>query len=146
MNWPVIWVVVAIIMAVIEAVTVGLTTIWFAAGALISMVFAMLGFSYYVQISIFLASSFILLVLTRPIVKKFLKVKQVKTNVDDLIGKSCVVLKDIKEHRYGQVKLASQIWTAKSQTNQTILSGEEVTVISVEGVKLVVAKKGGTNG
>ncbi len=143
MSWPIVWVVVAIVMAIIEAVTLGLTTIWFAAGALITIVFAWFGLPYYVQIVAFLAVSFILLVLTRPIIKKYLKVGEVKTNVDSLIGKSCIVLSDITEHKYGQVKLAGQVWTAKSQTNETILAGEEVTVSSVEGVKLIVSRIGG---
>ncbi len=140
MSWPIVWVVVAIVMAIIEAISLGLTTIWFAAGALITIVFAMLGVSYYVQIVIFLASSFILLVLTRPIIKKYLKVGEVKTNVDSLIGKRCIVTSDITEHKFGQAKLAGQVWTAKSQTQETILAGEEVKVVAVEGVKLVVVR------
>ncbi len=143
MSWPVVWVVVAIVMAIIEAVTLGLTTIWFAAGALITIVFAWLGLPYYVQIVVFLASSFILLVLTRPIITKLLKVGVVKTNVDSLIGRSCIVLADITEHKFGQVRLSGQVWTAKSQTSETILAGEEVRVVSVEGVKLIVARIGG---
>ncbi len=143
MSWPIFWVVVAIVMAIIEAITLGLTTIWFAAGALITIVFAWLGLPYYVQIIAFLASSCILLVLTRPIIKKYLKVGAVKTNVDSLIGKNCIVLSDITEHKFGQVKLSGQVWTAKSQNDETLLAGEEVKVISVEGVKLVVARIGG---
>ncbi len=140
MSWPIIWVVVAIVMAIIEAVSLGLTTIWFAAGALITVAFAMMGVSYYIQIAIFVASSFILLVLTRPIIKKYLKVGDVKTNVDSLVGKRCVVIADITEHKFGQVKLAGQVWTAKSQTKETVLAGEEVEVVAVEGVKLVVLR------
>ncbi len=143
MSWPVIWVVIAIVMAVIEAISLGLTTIWFAAGALITVLFALMGIPYYAQIVIFLASSVILLLLTRPIVTKYMHVGTVKTNVDSLIGRECVVVKDITKHKYGQVKLAGQVWTAKSQTEETLLKGQDVSVIAVEGVKLIVERIGG---
>lgn len=140
MSWAMIWTVLAIILAVVEAFTFGLTTIWFVVGALIALLFGWLGFDEYVQVIAFLVSSLALLLLTRPLVVKYMHVGTVKTNVDSLVGKKGIVTKEISQHNFGQVKLAGQMWTAKSLSNELIQEGSEVTVESIEGVKLVVKK------
>lgn len=139
MSWAMIWTGVAIILAVVEALTFGLTTIWFVAGALIALLFSWLGFNEYVQVLSFLVSSILLLLLTRPLILKYINVGTVKTNVDSLVGKEGMVLKEISQYNFGQVKLAGQMWTAKSRSGETILEGSAVVVESIEGVKLVVS-------
>lgn len=141
MDWPILWIALAIIFAIIEAVTMGLATIWFAAGALVSLIFAWLGFGSIAQIVIFFVSSIVFLALTRPIVVKYFKVGNVKTNVDSLIGKKGIVIEVITEHSYGQVKINGQVWTAKGNDDKTIDRGQEIVVSSIEGVKLVVKQQ-----
>ncbi len=139
MSWAMIWTGVAIILAVVEALTFGLTTIWFVAGALIALLFSWLGFNEYVQVLSFLVSSILLLLLTRPLILKYINVGTVKTNVDSLVGKEGMVLKEISQYNFGQVKLAGQMWTAKSRSGETIIEGSAVVVEGIEGVKLVVS-------
>jgi membrane protein implicated in regulation of membrane protease activity len=140
-NWAIIWTILAIGLAIVEALTFGLTTIWFAAGALIALLFNWLGFNVYIQVVAFIVSSIGLLLLTRPFVVNYMKVGNVKTNVDSLVGKRAIVMKTISEHSFGQVKLAGQMWTAKSQNGKAIVEGSEVVVDSIEGVKLVVKEE-----
>jgi membrane protein implicated in regulation of membrane protease activity len=137
-NYAIIWTVLAILFAVIEGATLGLTTIWFSGGSLVALFMAWLGFNLYVQIIAFVVSSILLLLVTRPFVVKYMKVGSIKTNVDSLIGKRGIVVNEITEHNYGQVKLNGQMWTAKGQTITTIKEGKEVEVEAIEGVKLVV--------
>jgi len=140
MSWAIIWIALAVIFAIIEAVTFGLATIWFAAGALIALIFVWLGAGVYVQIAAFLISSALMLILTRPLVTKYMHVGSVKTNVDSLVGKKGMVVSKITEHNYGQVKLSGQVWTAKSTNAQDIQVDTEVVVNAIEGVKLVVSQ------
>ncbi len=140
MSWPLLWIGLAIVLAIIEAATLGLTTIWFAAGALVSLIFAWLGFSLVTQIVVFFISGIAFLAITRPLVIKYFKVGSVKTNVDSLIGKSGVVIEAISEHEYGQVKIHGQIWTAKTNDHSLIEKDENIVVSGIEGVKLVVTK------
>lgn len=136
----VIWLIVAIICLIIEAVTVGLATIWFAAGAFVALLLSLVHVSFPVQLIVFLVVSICLLVFTRKIFVEKLKAGSEKTNVDALIGEEGLVTKEIKNFYAGQVKIKGQIWTAIGQNpDTTIQAGTPVKVIAIEGVKLIVA-------
>ncbi|NLM72855.1 MAG: NfeD family protein [Clostridiaceae bacterium] len=135
-----IWLGLVLVLIVIEAATVSLTTIWLAAGSLVSFILAMLKLPIWVQITCFLAVSVVLLVFTRPLAVKYLKVRGQKTNADALIGEKGIVINDITEHNAGQVKVKGQVWTAVSTTGETLEKDTEVFIKDIQGVKLVVEK------
>ncbi len=138
--YSIIWIIVAVIFGLIEAFTLGLTTIWFALGALVAMLSALLHFQLIYQILIFLVASAVLVYYTRPIAKQHLKIGATKTNVSSLIGKIGVVTQRIVPFNTGQVKVSGQIWTAKSLDNEEIVKDTKVEIIKIEGVKLIVKK------
>ena len=140
LQWmPMVWLVVAVIFGVIEAATVQLMSIWFAIGAVAAMVAAMLGASVWVQFAAFLVVAIIVLCLTRPLVKKVLKVGHIHTNVDSVIGRIGAVTVDIAgPGEVGRVLVDGQDWSAVSEDGSFIPKGEKVLVKSIEGVKLVV--------
>lgn len=134
-----LWLLLFVVLIIIELLTVNLTTIWFAFGSLVSYILSFFVSDIMIQTIIFLVSSIILLIFTRPIVKKFLLNKEVKTNADRLIGKTCVVTKEITRNEIGEVKVAGQYWSAKA--NKKIKAGSEAKILSIEGVKLIVKEK-----
>ncbi len=134
------WAVLIVVFTIIEALTLGLTSIWFAVGSLAALITASLGFGLPVQIIVFVIVAVILLVYTRPIAKKVLKVGHNKTNIDALIGQYGYVVKSIESKSVGQVKLGGQIWTAKGPGQETFEVDEKVEVLAIEGVKLIVRK------
>ena len=137
MIW--VWLGVAIIFIVIEAITVGLTTIWFAAGALVGLILAFFKVPVMAQVIIFLIVSLVLLGTTRKVFVNKLKTGSQKTNVDALIGEEGVVLEEITPHNVGLVKVKGQNWTAVAyDKDATIAEGETVKVKAIEGVKLIV--------
>lgn len=135
-----VWLVLVIIFAVLEGQTLGLTSIWFSIGSLGGLIASMLGLPIMGQIIVFLIVTAVMLIYTRPIVKKNLKVGSVKTNVNALIGLEGIVTEPILTHTYGQVKLKGQIWTAKSIDGDEICVDSEVEIIAIEGVKVIVKK------
>lgn len=138
-SMSIVWIVLAVIFAVIEAITISLTTIWFAGGAIAAMAVALADGAILAQIIVFIIVSIILLVLTRPIVKKKLKTGSETTNIDALIGKDAKVMKDIKPFDVGEVRINGLVWSAVSQKEGVcIQAGTEVVVKGVEGVKLIV--------
>ena len=139
-DMVIFWTVLAIFLVIVEALSMGLTTIWFAFGALFTILIAMLNFNIIIQFIVFFASSFILLIYTRPIAVKFLKIGTTKTNVDSLIGKEGLVLKQINTFEIGQVKVEGQIWSARSSEKGEILEGKRIRVEGIEGVKLIVSE------
>jgi len=135
---PIIWTVLIIVFAVAEAFTLGLTSIWFALGAVVALLISFVGLPIYLQIAVFLVSTLVMLVYTRPVAQKYLRIGASKTNVTALLGETGIVLKRIDTYNLGQVKVKGQIWTAKSESGEDIPRGEEVEIMSVEGVKLIV--------
>lgn len=139
-SMSVFWLVATIVFVVVEGLTMGLTTIWFAGGAVIALAASLLGAGIAVQVVLFFVASVVLLVSTRKLFVKKLQTGVEKTNVDALIGKEAVVISAIKPFEPGIIKLSGQDWTAVSQNSEDSLDeGSKVKVIRIEGVKAVVA-------
>mgnify|MGYP003299314613 CR=1 FL=1 len=135
-----LWLIFAAVLAVIEALSLGLVCIWFAGGAIIAAIAAMMGASTVIQIVVFLAASIILLILTKPIVSKRLNNKTEKTNIDAVIGSDGIAESQISQYQHGQVRADGKIWTAVCNEG-TIEKGDIVIIKSVKGVTLTVEKK-----
>ena len=137
------WLVLFVILLIIEICTMGLTTVWFAGGAILAFVLAYAGFGLPVQIISFLVLSIILLVLTRPIAVKFFNKDRQLTNAESLIGQRAVVLEKIDTLRgVGRAEVNGMEWSAKTADPAGIIeSGEVVIIDGIQGVKLIVKKE-----
>ncbi len=138
-----VWLGVLILMLVIEIVTLGLATIWFAGGALVAFIAAMLGAKMVVQIILFFAVSIVLLLVTRPIAVKYFNKDRIKTNAESLIGSDAIVIGEIDNLQgIGQVTIGGQEWSARSGNEKIKYPvGSVVKVIDIKGVKVVVEEK-----
>lgn len=137
----IIWLVIAAILIVSEIVSLGLTSIWFAGGAIVAAVVAHFGAHWIVQILVFAVVSFVLLILTRPIAQKHLMKDMEKTNIDGLIGTIGLVTETIDNTKAeGVVILDGKEWTARSVGGEVIEKDNKVKVESISGVKLMVTK------
>ena len=136
------WLILAVILAVFEILTQGLSTIWFAIGAVAAFIVAVAGGNVPFQIVVFILVSIIMLLLVRPISVKLLKGKIVKTNIDALVGRKVSVHKDIDNIKEtGSVILDGTTWNARSMDdNDVISSGNTVIIEKVEGNKLIVKR------
>ena len=135
----IMWLVLLIIFAVSEAVTVGLTSIWFAAGALVALIAALLGGPLWVQITLFLAVSLLCLAAVRPLARRHLNSRVEPTNADRVIGAEAQVTEDIDNiHGKGAVVIRGMTWSARSQDGGPISAGTMVKVLRIEGVKVFV--------
>ena len=133
------WLAVVIVMAVIEIITLGLTTIWFAGGALVAFLASMLGANFVVQLVLFIAVSVLLLAITRPLAVKYLNKNRESTNAESLIGKLAVVKEEIDNlNARGHVSINGQEWTARSFEEKIIPEGATVEIVEISGVKLLV--------
>ena len=137
------WLVLFVVLLIIEIFTMGLTTIWFAGGSLLAFVLAYVGFGLPVQIIVFLLSSIILLVLTRPLAVKFFNKERQKTNAESLIGQKAIVLERIDNlHGTGRAEINGMEWSAKTdEPDEIIEAGEVVVIEGIQGVKLIVKKE-----
>ena len=135
-----IWLTLAIVFAITEVVTVGLTTIWFSLGALVSLLLVICGVdNITVQIVVFVLVSLLSLIATRPLVKKYINKKVQPTNADRCIGKEAFVTEEINNVlSKGAVKVNGVEWSARSEDNSVIEIGKKVKIISIYGVKVIV--------
>lgn len=136
----VLWLIAAGILAIVEAFTLGLTSIWFAAGAAGAAISAMLGASLPIQVAVFLLLSIVLIIATRPLARKRLNANVERTNIDAVVGSEGIVEDTISLHGSGQVKADGKIWTAVS-TGKEIKKGAVVVIKGVRGVTLTVEEK-----
>ena len=137
-----IWIGLFIILLIIEVFTVGLSTIWFAIGALAAAGANTLGANLAIQIIVFVAVSIVLVVFTRPWAAKHLNKNRLKTNYESKIGEVIKITERVDNLRQtGRSIVDGQEWTVRSQDNNVILEKDELAkVISVSGVKLIVEK------
>lgn len=133
------WLIVAGICLVIEIATVGFLVFWFGIGALFAMITSFFTDNLIIQTVVFILSSTVLLFFTRPFVNKFSPKEKVQTNAFSIIGKKGIVTQTINPVTgEGQVKIGSEVWSAKSSEDVKIEKGLEVEVLDIDGVKAIV--------
>jgi len=134
------WIILAGLFFIIEMATVGFLVFWFGIGSIIAMVVSLFTSNIAIQTAAFVISSSILLFFTRPLVDKFTKNNaKTQTNAYSIIGKKGLVIKDIDPvSGQGQVKVGTEIWSAKSLEDKKIEKGTEIEITQIDGVKAVV--------
>ena len=135
------WAVAIVVFAVLEAATAQLVSVWFIVGSIAALVSAFLGAPFYLQAIVFVGISAITLILTRPLIKRYIKPKGEKTNADRVLEQTGVVIEKIDNlASTGQVRADGKIWTARSEDSSVIESGSQVVIKRIDGVKLIVAE------
>lgn len=138
----VVWLVVSAALIVAEIVSLGLTTIWFAIGALAAALAAFLGAGISIQLIVFAVLSLVFLVFTAPVARKHFMRQPEKTNVESLVGMIGVVTDAIDNLKSeGTVSLNGQEWSARSESGENIEKDCRVSVVSISGVKLIVKRE-----
>ncbi|MGN1412421.1 MAG: NfeD family protein [Oscillospiraceae bacterium] len=134
------WAIVLIVTVILEISTFQMVSIWFSVGSLIALI-SSLFVSFPYQLTIFIVVSILMLILTRPLIKKHMKVNFKPTNHELNVGKIAIVTETInKAKQTGRVSLGGVEWTAITETFEPIEVGSQVVVLKVEGAKLLVSK------
>lgn len=144
LSQPVIvWLLLLVVLVIVELATMGLTTIWFAGGALVAAILALFCPLVSVQIIVFLVVSIMLLIFTRPIAVKYFNKDRIKTNVESLVGRQAIVISEIDNVQgNGRVTVNGQEWMARTSNNEVKLPvGAVATIVAINGVKLIVEER-----
>ncbi len=135
------WIIALVAAILAEAASAALISIWFAAGAVAALIAAALGASWILQLTLFVVFSAILLIFTRPLVKKLFPKKFIPTNSDSYAGKTAVVVEDIDSARgLGRVRFNGVDWIAVTEHEELIPKDSVVRIKEVRGAKLLVEK------
>ena len=142
---PGFWLILMAVLLLVEAAVPGLVSIWFALGALAAMIGAVCKASLPIQIVLFVVVSMAALVVTRPLVKKYVNAKVQHTNADRILGQECVVTEQVDNLAgTGEISVDGKRWTARSSDLAVIPQGSRVTVERIEGVKAIVKIQDGS--
>jgi len=134
-----VWLVLAGIFFIGEIATAGFLLFWLGVGAVLALMVSLVFDSLVAQIAVFAITSIVLIIFTKPMVKKFVEKEKIPTNIDSLIGKKGIVIKKIDTiESMGQVKVNGELWSAKSENDAEIEKDTEVEIVEIVGVKLVV--------
>ncbi len=139
----IVWLVIFALLVIIEIITLGLTTLWFATGALVAFLVTFVGGPIWLQVILFLVVSIIMLCFTRPVAQRYINQNVMKTNVDSLIGQTAKVTVGIDNiNCEGYAILNGQEWTARAENDDDRIPADTlVTVKAISGVKLIVSRK-----
>lgn len=138
MDLWIVWLIIILVLSFFEAATVNLVSIWFIISALVSLILSFFEISFFIQFGVFVILGTILMLITKPILKKVIKPKNIKTNIDRVIGMTGIVTEEITKNVVGEVKVDGKTWSAIS--TKKISVGEEVIIDEIDGVKLKVHK------
>lgn len=135
----VVWLGAAILFAIAEAATMGLVSIWFAAGSLIAMLASIFGAPLGVQILLFLIASAAILYLARKLGTGRFNQQRQRTNADRVVGMEAMVVETVDNALpSGQIRVDGQIWTARSISGVVIPKDTCVVIKEIAGVKAMV--------
>lgn len=139
-----IWLLVAAAFVVIEIFTAGFAVACFSVGCVFGAILAALDLSLTWQIVAFALGTFLAFVLIRPVVMKYLDKKtndnHIRTNMDNIIGKTAVVTERIEENGFGRVKIDGDDWKAQTIDGISAEVGDHVQIESYESIILTVKK------
>ena len=134
-----VWTGAVILFGIAEGLTAGLVSIWFVFGSLAALAAAFLNASLGVQVALFVLVSAVTLALTRPMVRRLMRRRSEPTNLDRVVGETARVTETIDNTvPSGAVYVGGKTWTARSEGEEIIPAGSQVTVVRIEGVKLLV--------
>lgn len=138
-----LWLVLLFVCIVIEIATMGLTTIWFAGGALVATILSLFKVPFAIQLVAFILVSFALIIFTRPIAVRYFNKDRIRTNTESLIGQQAIVVSEIDNlQQIGRVTIQGKEWTARTTVNGILLPvGTIVIVRAIDGVKLIVEER-----
>lgn len=134
------WTLVAIVCGAIEILSAGFWFLWLAIAAIIVAFLVQFGIlpTLETQLLVFAIFTLVFIVLTRPLVMKFVKSNDTVSNVKALIGQHGMTLTNVSPLHYGQVKVNGEVWTAVSE--EDIDDDTRIEVTGIDGVKLRIKK------
>lgn len=134
-----LWLIAAVVLIAAETLSGDFVLVMLGAGALGAAGASALGLPLGWDAVVFGGLALGLIFLARPALKRRLRVdRELKTNVDALIGKKAVV-ESLVDVQGGRVRIDGDVWSARAlDESQVMQTGQTVTVVEISGATAVV--------
>jgi membrane protein implicated in regulation of membrane protease activity len=136
------WAALALVLGAVEVATLDFFFVMLAVGALAGAAAAGLGAPFAVQVVVFVVVALLLLAVLRPALVRRLRTEPgMLTGSAALVGREARVLETVTETG-GRIKLHGEVWSDRTPGRElpdSILPGQPVRVIAIEGATAVVA-------
>lgn len=137
-----VWLIVSLCCLLIELTSGDLYLLCFAFGAIASLVLALCGAPFWLQVLVWAIASVLCIIFVRPsLVKRLHANKERLSNADAMIGQKGRVTTAIPADGFGYVKIAGDEWRSVSANKTDIPAGTTVTVVSRDSTILTVVEK-----
>ena len=135
-----LWFLIFLILIIVEVLTINLSTVWFIIGSVFAFFSSFFTRNLNYQIIVFIVFTIISIILTKRFLTKVSNFKKINTNVDSIIGRTCLVTKDINNlSNQGEIVIDKNIWSALSKDDNVIIrEGTKVKICDIKGVKVIV--------
>lgn len=141
-SWMIFWGILFVVLVILEFSTMQLVSVWFAAGALAGFIGAACQMNPLGQAILFAVVSFLLLLISMPLLKKFRKSNPNTQQVDPDVGKDAVVTEEIDNAKStGRIRIGDSNWRARTKDDAVITAGTIVTVTEISGTTAYVTEK-----
>jgi len=136
------WLIMFLVFIVLEAVSMALTSIWFAGGALAAFFTCLAGGGPKLQLALFTAVSAVLFLCVRLTAKKLVNKRVQQINTGSLIGKPVRITEDVDNTKWtGKGIVEGMEWTVRAKDPTCIISaGMSAKIVDIQGVKLIVTQ------
>ncbi len=131
-----IWLAIIILLAIAEAMTINLVTIWYVVSGIVALILSFFIDNFTIQFAVFTLLGTFLLITTRQFLQTFLNTKNVKTNLDRIIGMNGIVVEEINRNNNGAVKVDGKVWTAYADKKIKVDSTVKVLEINSSKIKV----------
>lgn len=131
-----IWLAIIILLAIAGAMTINLVTIWYVASGIVALILSFFIDNFTIQFAVFTLLGTFLLITTRQFLQTFLNTKNVKTNLDRIIGMNGIVVEEINRNNNGAVKVDGKVWTAYADKKIKVDSTVKVLEINSSKIKV----------
>nr|NNM91280.1 NfeD family protein [Bacilli bacterium] len=137
-----LWIGLAIVLGIIELMSTTFVIMWIAIAGVITGIIGFFVPNFLIQVIVFTLISIVLLLITRPLVKKFKKRGgKFNSHVDELVGEKGMIISRIAPAKTGMVRVGTDMWSARGQDPEDAMDvGEWVQVKEVHSSILIVGK------
>ena len=138
-----VWLVLAVVLGAIELMSTTFILLWVAIAALVTGLLGLLVHSFVAQLGVFAVLSVVLLLLTRPLVRRWRNAgaPTYQSNVQRLVGEQGIVVTRLAGGKAGMVRVGNDVWSARGELSDIQLEpGERVRIVAVRSALLIVSK------